>query len=161
MKDKYYVYKHIDEHGETVYVGCGVHERAYRTGRQNKEHQNFLRDRNIWEVVEIVASNLKRTEAGKIERQLIYSTKPKFNVYGVVDMAHPNAKLTAEQKREIALIDCGGPGKKVKGDNRPSTQDLANQYGVDRSIIIRVRKQGRAKNQTHPVSYTHLRAHRD
>jgi hypothetical protein len=79
--NNYYVYQHIDESGEIVYVGKGRYARAWRHERRNGEHSTWMAQRLPFLNVTITNFNLAEEEAFKIEKEMIDTVKPKFNVY--------------------------------------------------------------------------------
>ena len=90
----HYVYKQCHpKTGKCFYVGHGRHERAWRCstsgdevnyGHRNKDHSEYLFDLQLegyiptdW--VHIVAKGLTKTEACKIEQELIRELRPTYN----------------------------------------------------------------------------------
>ena len=139
--DKYYVYQHRDpRNGDIVYVGKGVHGRAWdvtRARSSNHAHSAWMIELsdlgylpNEW--VEILTKGLSEIEAYRIERELVWKLgETLFN--GQIGEKSFRAKLTNDQAREIYL-------------SPENSGDLSRKYGVSRAAIqhIKTGKQWRA-----------------
>ena len=95
----YYVYYHIDPFtSEVVYIGMGQKHRAWtmgtmrnhkinnkQYGHRNKDHNNWMEDligksQLPCDWVRVQVRNLSKSKANEIEKDLIETHKPKFNI---------------------------------------------------------------------------------
>ena len=81
---RYYVYEHLDEEGEVVYVGLGTSCRAFRaTGSGHREecHKMWLEGQyNKGNIPTIFVENgMTKADAIILERSLIQHFRPVFN----------------------------------------------------------------------------------
>lgn len=139
--NNYYVYAHVCPiTNEIVYIGKGIHGRAWdvtRARKQNSGHCDWMKDLyhrgylpTAW--VEISYEGLAESAAFAKEKELIQLFSPKFNI-GQSGERNYQAKLTDEQARTIF-------------QSSKLHRELAQEYGVSRSAIsmIKTRKQWRA-----------------
>jgi len=80
-KNDFYVYQHVDQSGEIVYVGKGRHSRAWFSSDRKSEHKQFMLDRLPDLIVLFVVKGVSSKEALKIEHELIHRLNPKFNYH--------------------------------------------------------------------------------
>jgi len=77
--DNFYVYQHLDDEGNIVYIGKGRYARAWRHERRNSEHSKWMGEQLPFLKVCIVWSDLDETKALELERKMIEQLQPKFN----------------------------------------------------------------------------------
>ena len=129
----YYVYLHTDpETKEVVYVGKGVHGRAWdvtRARNHKSGHTDWMKDLcdrgflpTDW--VSILAKGLSEQEAFKLEKEYLHRNGVlRFNSQSG-ERQH-QSKMTDEQAREAFLLAKDGMRH----------QEIADKYGVSRSAI--------------------------
>jgi hypothetical protein len=145
-EDIFYVYQHHEprvEQGECVYVGKGCHGRAWdvtRARRDNKHHQQWMLTLCSYgfiptDWVSIISSGLSEKDALALEKQLIHTLAPKFNMQSG-EKQH-QAKLTNDDALQIYDL--------VKS-KKHTHKDIADTFGVSRTCVsmIASRKQWKA-----------------
>lgn len=144
--DKFYVYRHIDpETKETVYVGKGVHGRAWDVtrSRTNQAHSKWMIEMcdkgwlpSDW--VKIEAKNLSEKQAFEVEASIMHQEgRTKFNKQAGEN--NHQSKLTDTQAKEIYI--------KCKHEKIPH-KELADAYGVSRSAISMIATRRQWKTTT-------------
>jgi len=78
--NNYYVYNHVDTSGEIVYIGKGRYSRAWVCSQRKVEHKAWMESELPFLKVVIVASGCSEIDALKIEKDLILTMAPKFNI---------------------------------------------------------------------------------
>ena len=81
MNNIYYVYQHINEDSEIVYIGKGKWDRAWSIKRRDTEHIDWIKSQLPYLKVGFIAVNLEEQDAYKLERELIKQTMPKYNLF--------------------------------------------------------------------------------
>lgn len=77
--NNFYVYKHTDG-DEIVYIGMGQGHRAWRyDNTRRKDHIEWMKNQDLFEVVVCVCNQLTKDDAHKLEVDLIKKHQPKFN----------------------------------------------------------------------------------
>jgi hypothetical protein len=79
MVNNYYVYQHINEDGEIVYVGKGRYARAWRHEKRNPEHSSWMANQLPLLNVKIAFKDCTEEQAYKLEKEMIAELQPKFN----------------------------------------------------------------------------------
>lgn len=132
-QNKYYVYLHIDPPTkEVVYVGKGVHGRAWdvtRSRTENKEHQDWMLALcnagylpSDWVVIHL--KNLTESVAFTSEREYLHTYgQPRYN--RTSGAKNHQSKLTEQQVIDAILLTSLGMAQ----------QELASQFGVSRPAI--------------------------
>jgi len=75
---KFYVYKHIDFDGITMYVGKGTSKRAYQVSRRDSSHKQWIESCSH-NYVELVEEGLTELEAFRLENKLLRQEEPIYN----------------------------------------------------------------------------------
>lgn len=107
----YYVYCHVDELGEIVYVGKGKGGRAFAECNRKGGHKQFMLDylsRGETDFVKFLHINLDETEALKIEEDFIKNNQPKFNRY-FTDIWKEANKTRGLKGAEVTKKKCKTP----------------------------------------------------
>lgn len=97
----YFVYQHIDpETMACVYIGCGPRERVVKTTQRNEKYSDFFSKKSP--IIEIIREFSTKTEALKVERNLINIIRPKLNI-----LMSGHKKETLEKRRKLSIAHGG------------------------------------------------------
>ena len=138
----YYVYKHVDPRSdELIYIGHGCRGRAWTHGSdksvlRSQEHLAHLESMTVdgfvpphW--VHIIHSGILKSDACKIEQELIRELNPKYNK----PQGKQNLKLTPEQYNLCSEMR----------DDGMFYHQIANEIGVSTMTVYRALN-GQTKN---------------
>lgn len=136
----YYVYSHIDDMGELVYIGKGKGGRAFSEINRKSDHKQFMLyylSHGATCFVKFLHINLDEKEALKIEEELIKEWQPKFNNY-FTDVWKESNKTRGLKGAEVTKRKCRTPLGEFS-----SLSDAARAHGFKDvgSILYRIKKQ--------------------
>jgi hypothetical protein len=141
---KHYVYAHRDPStGETLYIGCGSTDRAWRwhKGGRTEPHHRVLKSyidegHKMEHIVTIIDYNLTHDEASAMEVTLIARHKPVFNHLLNPDMPG----ITSGERNGQAKIDEGTVVaiRERYADGGVTMKELASTYGISQSQAHRI-----------------------
>lgn len=100
---KYYVYVHVNEQDEILYIGHGSYQRAWENNssrRKNKEHSEWMTEQynnGSTNFVKIYQNNLTRTQARTLERMLITKYNPRFNIASNLEYIRSNDPFKSKE----------------------------------------------------------------
>lgn len=77
--NNYYVYQHVSEEGEIVYVGKGRYARAWRHEKRQEDHSTWMAYQLPLLIVKFPLIKVSESEALIFEKEMIQRLQPKFN----------------------------------------------------------------------------------
>ena len=103
MMDEYIVYGHF-EGDEVVYVGHGRSDRMWLAGGsfRSEAHSQWIRERSPLEVTAILCRTPSKARALFVERQIIWTDRPRFNKVGKHTPSIREALERGERQVDIA-----------------------------------------------------------
>lgn len=165
IENRYYVYAHINNEGEIVYVGKGSYDRAWNIKGRDTPHQEWMMNTLPNINILFLKEDLIEKEAFWAENEFIKQYKPKFNnSFSKYNSANPNykhgnrvgVKRNPKFKPDGTLnleynpnLKQGNSAKQIRcvttGIEYPSAKEAAMVLSIDPSGITKVLK-GKVKS---------------